>query len=137
MPALGIALLMLLAEGVSLPAGAIARRAFNVTVAPVPWRRSFRLACLAVVVLALAYPALIASLSSDADTLSGRSDPVLLTLEALTLGALVIATLLAGAQWRRSPGRRRSVWIATLMASLGVLWWTGLAFRLFNFNLNY
>ncbi len=138
MPALGIALLMLLAEGLSLPAGAIARRAFNVTVAPVPWRRSFRLACLAVVVLALAYPALIASLSSDADTLSGRSDPVLLTLEALTLGAPRYRNF---ARWRTvgggGPGRRRSVWIATLMASLGVLWWTGLAFRLFNFNLNY
>lgn len=136
-PALGIALLMLLAEGLSLPVGAIARRAFNVTVAPVPWRRSFRLACVAVVVLALAYPALIASLSNDADALSGRSDPVLLTLEVLTLGVFIIATLLAGAQWRRSPSRWRRVWIATLIASLGVLWWTGLAFRLFNFNLNY
>lgn len=136
-PALGIALLMLLAEGLSLPVGAIARRAMNVTVAPVPWRRSFRLACLAVVVLALAYPALIASLSNDADALSGRSDPVLLTLEVLTLGVLIIATWLAGIQWRRSSSRWRSVWIATLIASLGVLWWTGLAFRLFNFNLNY
>lgn len=136
-PALGIALLMLLAEGLSLPASAIARRVMDVTVASAPRRRSFRLACLSVALLALAYPAFIASLSNDADALSGRSDPVLLTLEVLMLGALLIATLLAGAQWKRRPSRWRSVWIAGLIASLGILWWTGLAFRLFNFNLNY
>jgi len=103
--------------------------------------RLVRLAALATVVIVGAWGGTVVAMVSDIAYLSSTLDPWLWTLQMLTLvtfvAAAVIALWHARAVWagaRRWPAK---LWSVVLAVACLVVLWTGLAFHLIRFSVDY
>ena len=120
LPVAGIALVILLLNGIFWPLAVRLRVASLVTVA-----------------VMLSFPATLIYLSADVSRLSSASDPWVYSIEAAALLALPTAMVIAALNMHAASGWRRKAGCAVILASDGVLLWIAVVFHLLNFNTHY
>jgi hypothetical protein len=120
LPALGIALLILLLNGIFRPL-----------------TRHLRISSLAAVAVILSFPATLVYMAADESRLFAGADGWIYTIEALALLVLPAANVIAALQLFRHQGWARKIGCTAILASDAVLLWVAVVFHLLNFNTHY
>jgi CubicO group peptidase (beta-lactamase class C family) len=124
LPALGIALLILLLNAIFWPL-----------------TRNLRISSLAAATVILSFPATLLYMAADGSRLFAGADGWIYTIEALALlvlpAASVVAALQVRSTWIQHQGWPRKIGCVAILASDAVLLWVAVVFHLCNFNTHY
>jgi len=120
LPALGIALLILLLNGIFWPL-----------------TRHLRISSLAAVAVILSFPATLVYMAADESRLFVGADGWIYTIEALALLVLPAANVIAALQLIHHQSWARKIGCTAILASDAVLLWVAVVFHLLNFNTHY
>jgi CubicO group peptidase (beta-lactamase class C family) len=145
MPALSLALIVLLISGLSWPVMAIVRRRFGISPPyagrPATFYRITRALNLAAIVMVVTFVATLTYMGGNADRFGEAMDPWLLFVK-LAAVLIFIAALLAALydlviHWSARKGWSGKIWSILVAASCVVILWTAFAYNLTNFSSHY
>lgn len=145
MPLLLLSLAIFLLTVILWPVRALVRRHHGTKIELTgPARRAHlltRIAALAILITAVGWGIAVTMMMGDIVNLSPRFDPVVWTLEILTIVTFIGGFLaLAWSLWATWKGGRRwpaKTWSVLLLLAAGVMLWIGFAFNLINLGVNY
>jgi hypothetical protein len=144
-PLLSGASAVLLLTAIAWPVAAVVRRRYGVapslTGPPARVYRLVRIACLATIVILVAWAWMVAHLATDLTFFSSRLDPWVMLVRVSSLVVLTCAVALGlWNGWVVWTGNRRwlaRAWSVALALSFLVVFWMSAEFKLIGFSTNY